>query len=833
MTAQRLFALGARAVVAATLALSSGVAAAQANVVGQWTYEFNLPFAPIHDVLLPNGKVMLWGKNLDQALWDPVTKSMSTLPNPGYDLFCAGHGQLPDGKILVPGGHIADFVGLAKTSIYDPATNTWSPVPDMNAGRWYPSVTTLPNGDSLVVSGEIDTHQGTNPLPQVYQRATNTWRDLTNAQLVQGLYPMMFVAPNGKVFDAGPTHITRYLDTNGTGQWTFVANRTFGWRDYGSAVMYEPGKILVAGGGANPPTATAEVIDLNSATPTWRAVQSMSIGRRHLNMTLLPDGTVLASGGTSGKGHNNDTTPVTYAELWNPATQAWTRMADSGIARLYHSSALLLPDGRVMVTGGDWYGDVQFYSPPYLFKGARPTVSGVPSTATYGQQVTITSAQAADIRKVTLVRLSSVTHAFDMDQRLNVLPFTAANGTLTVTMPANANLAPPGNYWLFAVNSAGVPSVGALVQVGGGTTPPPAPGPTLSGLSPSSATAGGPAFTLSVDGSNFVSGAAVRWNGTARPTTFVSGTRVTAEISQADIASAQTAQVTVANPNGSVSGALPFTVSQPAAPPPALSSLSPNSATAGGPAFTLTVDGSNFVSGAAVRWNGAAKPTTYVSGTRVTAAISQADIASAQTAQVTLANPNGSVSGSLPFTVLQPAAPPPALSSLSPNSATAGGPAFTLTVDGSNFVSGAAVRWNGAARPTTFVSSTRVTAAISQADIGSAQTAQVTVANPNGAVSGALAFTVSAATAPTTYTVSVRKLGTDPSGGYVYSTPRALNCGSTCTVSFGSGSSVTLTAGTTGSTVFAGWGGACTGTAPSCTLTMDGNKSVTATFNAP
>ena len=206
--------------------------------------------------------------------------------------------------MLIAGGHIADFVGLAKTSIYNPATNSWTAVPDMNAGRWYPTLTTLPNGDVLVVSGQIDTSIGVNPLPQVYQTATNTWRNLTGAQLNQPLYPMMFLAPNGKVIDVGPTHYTRWLDTAGTGAWSVVGWRTFGWRDYGTAAMYADGKILVAGG-ADPPTATAEVIDLNAATPAWRAVASMSIPRRHLNSTLLPDGTVLVTGGTSGPGHNN------------------------------------------------------------------------------------------------------------------------------------------------------------------------------------------------------------------------------------------------------------------------------------------------------------------------------------------------------------------------------------------------------------------------------------------------------------------------------------------------------------------------------------------------
>ena len=258
-----------------------------------------------------------------------------------------------------------------------------------------------------------------------------------------------------------------------------VAERKFGWRDYGTAAMYADGKILVAGG-ADPPTATAEVIDLNAATPSWRSVASMSIPRRHLNSTLLPDGTVLVTGGTYGPGHNNAGTPVFAAELWNPATETWTTLASASVPRLYHSSAMLLPDGRVMTNGGernisDRMAEVEVFSPPYLFKGARPTMSGAPASIGWGQRFTVQSPDAANISKVTLIRLGSPTHAFDMNQRLNVLQFTRGAGTVDITTPANANLAPPGHYMLFIVNGNGVPSVGSIVQISGSAPPPPPP----------------------------------------------------------------------------------------------------------------------------------------------------------------------------------------------------------------------------------------------------------------------------------------------------------------------------------------------------------------------
>jgi WD40 repeat protein len=428
---------------------------------------------------MPNGKVLIFGRDNAERIWDPITQAITIPPHVGYDLFCAGHTLLPDGRVLIAGGHLADFVGLAKTSIYNPATNSWTTVPDMNAGRWYPTLTTLPNGDVLVVSGQIDTSIGVNPLPQVYQTATNTWRNLTGAQLNQGLYPMMFLAPNGKVIDVAPTHVTRWLDTAGTGTWSLVGFRNFGWRDYGTAAMYADGKILVTGGASNPPTASAEVIDLNAATPSWRSVAPMNIRRRHLNSTLLPDGTVLVTGGTSGFGHNNASTAVFAAELWNPATETWTMLASASVPRLYHSSAMLLPDGRVMTNGGDGITDVEVFSPPYLFKGARPTMSGVPASIGWGQQFTVQSPDAANIGKVTLIRLGSPTHAFDMNQRLNVLQFTRAAGTVSITTPPNANLAPPGHYMLFIVNGNGVPSVGSIVQISG--TAPPRPPPPAGG----------------------------------------------------------------------------------------------------------------------------------------------------------------------------------------------------------------------------------------------------------------------------------------------------------------------------------------------------------------
>jgi hypothetical protein len=457
-------------VVIALLSALSAPVAAQPSVVGQWSSVPALPFFPVHVALLPTGNVIVWPGDQgisgnDPRLWDPATATTTPLTRPGYDTFCSGHTFLSDGRLFVAGGHIQNNVGLPNASAYDPISNTWAAFPPMNAGRWYPNTTTLPNGDILVVSGSIDNTIGVNRLPQVFQVGTGAWRDLTNAQLGLPLYPQMLLAPNGQIFNSGPNQTTRYLNTSGAGTWTVVGNRQFGDRGYGSAVMYDDGKVLVMGGG-DPPTKTAEVIDLNVPTPTWRFVGQMEIARRQINAVLLPDGKVLVTGGTSGPGFNNANTPVFAAEMWDPVAETWTTMASAQIPRLYHSAALLLPDGRVLTTGGNGYPETEVYSPPYLFKGARPTISSAPTDVTYGQSFFVGTSDAAAVTSVTLIRLGSVTHAFNQNQRISRLSFTRTTGGLNVEAPANPNLAPNGHYMLFIVNGTGVPSVAEIVHLG-------------------------------------------------------------------------------------------------------------------------------------------------------------------------------------------------------------------------------------------------------------------------------------------------------------------------------------------------------------------------------
>jgi len=282
--------------------------------------------------------------------------------------------------------------------------------------------------------------------------------------------------------------------------------------------------------------------------------------------------------------------------------------------------------------------------------------------------------------------------------------------------------------------------------------------PTITSLSPASVNAGSSTFTLTVTGTGFSSGAAVQWNGSARSTTVVSATQVTAIIPATDVASAGTAHVTVLS-KGKTSTASSFTINAPVNPNPvpAVSSLSPVTAVAGGAAFSLTVNGGNFVSGATVQWDGATRTTSFVSSTQLTASITAADISSAGSKAITVVNPSpgGGASNAVAFTITSPR---PTLSSLSPATATAGGAAFTLTVNGSDFLAGAAIAWNGSTRPTTVVSATQLTSSITVADIATAGTAQVDVVQGSLRSTNQLNFTVNA-TLPTLTSISPSTIG--------------------------------------------------------------------------
>jgi hypothetical protein len=311
---------------------------------------------------------------------------------------------------------------------------------------------------------------------------------------------------------------------------------------------------------------------------------------------------------------------------------------------------------------------------------------------------------------------------------------------LTAVIPAS-DIATGGTFSVTVVNPA----------PGGGTSNPVTftvnnPAPTITTISPANATVGGDAFTLTVNGTGFVSTSTVNFNGSARTTTFVSATQLTASIPASDIASAGSFNITVTTPSPGGGTSLPviFVVASPN-PVPTITSISPSSATAGGGSFTLTVNGTNFISSSTINFNGSAHATTYVSATQLTATIGAAEIATAGTYGVTVTNPapGGGTSSAVTFTVNNPV---PAVTTLLPSSATAGGASFTLTVNGTGFVSGSTVSFNGVVRTTTFVSATQLTAFILASDIATAGSYSVTVTNPSpgGGTSASVTFVVNA-----------------------------------------------------------------------------------------
>jgi hypothetical protein len=450
---------------------------------GKWDPPFTTPVVVVHMHLLRTGKVLMWGDTGDAQLWSAAT-GFIRVPK-AYRIYCSGHTILKDGRLLVVGGTSPGTRGLRLATVFNPATSSWSSTTSMRQGRYYPTTTLLPNGDVLAVSGH-DAELAVVTIPEVWNGTA--WRRLTTAPLSipNPYYPAMFVAPNGKVFLAGFTQPSKYLDVAGTGQWTDVAPRNVANRMLGTAVMYAPGKVLYVGGGNGkpfdgPPTASAEVIDLNQSAPSWRNVPSMAFARKQLNATILADGSVLVTGGTSGSGFNNQGGAVHQAELWNPKTETWRTMAAESRNRTYHATAILLPDGRVLSTGSGEGGGItyansefsaQVYSPPYLYKAdgtaaVRPTIGSAPATLGYGQTFTVQTPNAGTVKRGTLIRLSSVTHAFNASQMIYPLTFTATTSTtLSATAPASRNLAPPGPYMLFIINESGVPSVAKMVTVG-------------------------------------------------------------------------------------------------------------------------------------------------------------------------------------------------------------------------------------------------------------------------------------------------------------------------------------------------------------------------------
>ena len=475
-----------------TLALAAAPAWAQANVTGSWsTLPYNMPINPVHVSLLNNGKVLVvsgsgnvaGNTNYRAGLWDPQAGTITTQAV-AWDMFCNGMSVLPDGRPLINGGTLQydPFHGALSNSIYDPTTNAFTDVQNMAHGRWYPTTTILGDGRLLTFSG-LDENGNTNTTVEFYTVGTG-WSSAFAAGWTPPLYPRLHVLPSGKVFYSGSTTQSRMFDPSAL-TWTNVATTRYsGTRTYGTSVLlpltpannYTP-RVMIMGGG-NPSTATTELIDLSAPSPSWVFGPAMSQPRIEMSATILPNGKILALGGSY---NDEDTATASLnADLYDPASNTFSSAGANAYARLYHSVALLMPDATVWVAGGNpqrgtYEQRMEIYQPAYLFTtdgsgnvipAPRPTISASPASINYGGSFTVDTPDATNISSVVLVRAGAATHAFDMDQRLVGLSFSVPDAAhLSVTGPPNGNIAPPGYYLLFLLNSAGVPSIANFVRV--------------------------------------------------------------------------------------------------------------------------------------------------------------------------------------------------------------------------------------------------------------------------------------------------------------------------------------------------------------------------------
>ncbi len=434
-----------------------------------------------HAVLVPGtSKVLFFEDGANAKLLDTTTGAIAPEPA-GNNLFCAGETILADGRVLVLGGDAAGDpqYGSVATNIYNPGNGAFSPAASMNAIRWYPTGTKLPDGRVLATGG---TNSGvTQQTPEIFNPGSNTWAPLAqSANLNVAYYPYMFVLPDGRLLEAGsftPGGVPVQTLDLGTQTWTTLDYRQI---PAGSATMYRPGKILRAGtpGGpgvaAQTASAAAYTLDTTAGSQTLQQTSSMANPRAFLNLTTLPDGNVLATGGDRNQDISSADSGVYAAEEWSPASGRWTTLASNQVPRYYHSVAVTLPDGRVLV-GGGWGGGAggadarqrsyEIFSPPYLFKGPRPTITSAPGFAAYGANFFVGTPDASRIAGVVLTAPAAVTHNFDENARYVPLNYGITAGGVNVAPPANGNLAPPGPYLMWIIDTNGVPSVASWITI--------------------------------------------------------------------------------------------------------------------------------------------------------------------------------------------------------------------------------------------------------------------------------------------------------------------------------------------------------------------------------
>lgn len=506
---------------------------------GQWDpVEHRFSHLPIHAALLHTGKVLAFGGSgndqyrLDDPypaeLFDPAAGTVETVAQElAGDVFCAGHAFLGDGRLLVAGGtheydgrlalpglpNLPPFRGLEQAYLFDPADERWTRVGDMAAGRWYPTLVTMGDGSVLSAAGL------TKGFPWIALRRIERYAPAAGWETVDGagrwlpLYPRLHLLPDGGVFYAGSYNMhytfpfslkafpSAVLDPE-TGAWTDYGLPNEAERQEGASLLlpfrpeedYRPRVLLTGGGtpGGTEAVADTEVIDLGAADPTWRPTdEDMAHSRYYCYAVLLPDGTVFVAGGregTSGHDHDHDhglpdqsgalpsmDGAVHEAELFDPADESWRTLAPMTVDRLYHSGALLLPDGRVMTLGSNPARRVnelriETYRPPYFFDGPRPEIADAPDALAYSEEFAVETPDADAVDELVLVRQCSTTHCLTTDQRLVEVAIEGrTGGQIEAALPGNPDLLPPGYYMLFVLRE-GVPSEAPFVRIDHGAS---------------------------------------------------------------------------------------------------------------------------------------------------------------------------------------------------------------------------------------------------------------------------------------------------------------------------------------------------------------------------
>jgi hypothetical protein len=464
---------------------------------------YNCPINPIHAALMRTGKVFFVagsGNNPNNvsdtdgsAVWDVTAgtfkQPVTPVDSAGFplDLFCGGHSFLKDGRLMFAGGTLRydPFYGSPAALLFDPSTEQWTKVASMNSGRWYPTVVTLGDGKVLALSGTDETG-GLDRYPEIYDPTTSNWTFFTNQTSPLDLYAHLFLLQDGRVFYSGGyftnnNGVSPSILTLPTDRTQAIAEQAVGGlQDINSggqaaSVLLPPAqdqKVMICGG-ANDfngyATNRVSIVDLKASSPSYTSTAPLNFARMHHNAVLLPDRTVFVCNGSA---HGEDGNMATRtAEIYNPATNTWTKAATANVNnRLYHAVALLLPDGRVITAGGNPDRGIEerrleIYSPAYMQK-SRPEIQGAPQTVSYGGTIEIQTPQAANIQWVSLIRPMATTHGCETDQRLVDVPIASRTSTsLNATVTNNPNLAPPGYYMLFITDNNNVPSVAKWVQL--------------------------------------------------------------------------------------------------------------------------------------------------------------------------------------------------------------------------------------------------------------------------------------------------------------------------------------------------------------------------------